>query len=223
LKINNIEIDGVIFDFDGTLYDKKNQVLYFIMYNLSNIKTIKEMNSVKKKLSGIDFGNAETFYKEMFTELGKRTKKTPKQVKDWYFNKLFPNVFRMMKKKYKPRPLLSEVLYKLKSNNVKIALLSDYPYVKERLEVLNIDVNYFTHIASSEEYGMLKPSKRVLTEIAKILCSSEDRTLVVGDKDEADGESARMSGMPFIQITDKKAKPSKNVMYWEDFSKMILS
>ncbi len=220
--INGNEINAIIFDLDGTLYCKNGISLAMIVRDLSDIFLIKALLDIRKSLRGIDLSNENDYYCLLFEKISGKSNRKPEQIREWYFNKYCKNFVNILKNKYKPRENLIPLLERLYSNGVKLSILSDYPVVKERLIALNIDPNYFNLIKSSEEYGALKPCKRVLQSIAEELQSPFNKTLVVGDKAETDIDGAIQSGMQFIKISEKKNNPEKNIFVWETFSGNIL-
>ena len=62
-------------------------------------------------------------------------------------------------------------------------------------------------------------------EIAKNLAVKPEECLVVGDRDDTDGNGARKTNMEFIQIETHKTKvlePNHPVWSWDDFATWIL-
>ena len=136
-------------------------------------------------------------------------------------------------KKYSARESVQEIFKKLKSQNIKLAVFSDYPFVKERMEAVGLQVDDVDIIQSSEELGGLKPAKESFEIIAKKLGFADftknqfKKILVVGDRNDTDGQGARNVGMDFIQIKTKKTKEEqKNLNHqlvnWNEFIKLAL-
>ncbi len=220
--INGIEIKAVIFDLDGTLYNKKWLKLKSILSCFPNIITLKAIQDVRKEMRGCDYGNIENLHNKLFEKVSSITKKNIDEISHIYINKLSKGLIDLMKQ-YKPRANLKMILKKLKSDSVKLAVFSDYPFVKERITSLSIDAGIFDILSDSENYGVFKPSGRVVLHIAETLNTPKDMVLLVGDRDDTDGESAREAGTSFIQIIDKKKhKPKIDYQYtWDEFSKLI--
>ena len=128
----------------------------------------------------------------------------------------------MLSEKFKARKNINKFLNELKNNNVKLAILSDYGHVEERLDALKINKSLFDIIASNEEYGVLKPSKRPLLDIAEKLKVGCDKVLVVGDRDDTDGEGARLARMHYIKITANRKYQNTGVYSWEELYKSTL-
>ncbi len=219
MKIGKIEFDAIIFDLDGTLYCNKGFVKKLIFKSSNRIRTIYFMNKTRKKFMGNDFSSGEEFYKAFFTQIADKSNKKVENVESWYENVFYPLFIQILKKKFIARKNINEFLSVLKEKKVKLAILSDYGHVEERLDVLKIDKSLFDLIASNEEYGVLKPSKRPLLDIAEKLKVSCDKVLVVGDRDDTDGEGARLAKMHYIKITVDGKDQNAGIYSWENFIK----
>lgn len=195
------KFEALIFDLDGTLYDKKNIVLNTMASHWREIPILHASNKLRKTLKGIDLGNSEDFHNTFYGKIAEASGKKFSKVEHWYQRKFYPRFIRALKKKYKARKKLIPLLEQMKGL-VPMAVFSDYSYVKERLNALHIPTDVFTVMAGSEEYGVLKPSPRPLLDIARKLGVPADNVLVVGDRVDTDGEAARMAGMMFYHITD---------------------
>ena len=108
----------------------------------------------------------------------------------------------ILKNWYKANDNIVEAIDYYYDKGVKLVCLSDYSKVKERLLALDIDIDKFTLIKSSEDYGTLKPSESAFIKIAESLNISPSKILVVGDRDDTDGEGARRSKMQFIKYPE---------------------
>ncbi len=221
MKINGIDIEAVIFDLDGTLYIPKWLKLKSVLHCFPHIWTLKTIQDVRKKMRGIDYGSKEELHRNLFQKVSSQNGKTTRKVSEIYIDRFCKGQITLLKG-YKPRAGLSTILEKLKSSNVKLVLLSDYPYVKERIESLGIDSNLFQLITDSESYGALKPSARVILDIADKLNIPSEKILIVGDRDDTDGEASRQAKTHFIHIINKGQATNDNQFSWEGFSKFIM-
>lgn len=81
------------------------------------------------------------------------------------------------------------------------ALVSDYP-ARRKLEALGVSALFETVVASGEPGGpkSLKPSPEGVLAAAARLGVAPAECLVIGDRDDADGEAARRAGMRFRRI-----------------------
>jgi HAD superfamily hydrolase (TIGR01549 family) len=106
------------------------------------------------------------------------------------------------------RPVAT-ILESLNNAGIKLAVLSDYAQVEERLDGLGIAPSYFDLITSSETAGALKPSPKPFLDIASKWGISPDKILVVGDRNDTDGEAARAAGMKFLKVNNRPASDGK--------------
>ena len=113
-------------------------------------------------------------------------------------------------KKFAAHPKIYEVFKALSEAGTKIALYSDYNLIKERAlscgikqEALDLCKCFY----SSETLGCLKPAPRGFLQIAADLGAKPKECLVVGDRDDTDGQGARNAGMKFVQIKTKAQRP----------------
>ena len=83
---------------------------------------------------------------------------------------------------------------------LKTAIYSDYGCVKEKLNALHIDASLFDLIITAPELGGLKPSRACAQRVLDLLNADSKTTLFVGDRDEKDGEAARSVGARFLKI-----------------------
>lgn len=191
--------DALIFDLDGTLYDKKNILFNTMASHWMDIATLHAANKLRKALKGVDLGGQDEFYRTFYGGIGEAAGRKPQWVESWYMDKFYPRFIRTLEKKYRARSGLADLLDKLKGK-IPMAVFSDYSHVHQRLEALGIDPGLFDCLAGSEEYGVLKPSARPLLDIAGKMGTDPSRVFVVGDRTDTDGEAASLAGMKFFHI-----------------------
>ncbi len=95
------------------------------------------------------------------------------------------------------RPLLDEIA-RFRAAGGKTALVSDYP-AAAKLAGMRAGELFDVVVASGEEGGplALKPDPAGYLLAAERLGLSPDRCLVIGDRDDADGQAARRAAMAF--------------------------
>ncbi|GHT15907.1 phosphoglycolate phosphatase [Bacteroidia bacterium] len=195
------DIDAVIFDFDGTLYNKKHFAVRLLCNNISDILLIRAERKTRAQLKGIDFFSAENFYKNFFEKMSAelKNKYTADFLKKWYFKKYLMALTNTLRKYYKARIGAENLLENLAQRNIKIAVFSDYPLVAERMSAIGLNVPKIL-LFDAEEFGALKPSRRPFLEIAQALQTIPAKTLVIGDREDTDGIGAKSAGMKFYNI-----------------------
>ncbi len=196
------DVDAIIFDLDGTIYNKKFLKFYFSLAFINKLPLMLSYLKLRKKYYGVDYGTNKKFREIIITELAIKLSISTKKSEE--FIDLFMNKFvSILKYRYKPNNDIINVIDKYYNKGTKIVCLSDFSMVKERLLALNIDINKFTLIKSSEDYGALKPAKTPFLKIAEELNISPSKIIVIGDRDDTDGEGARKSNMRFIKYPEK--------------------
>lgn len=225
---------AVIFDFDGTLYDNSNIAMDLILQSPFEMFKMHAERKVRHSMKGIFYGNSENYLAEKWNLLCKNFHfKTELDAKNWYYDSFLKKMINLLEKKYSARKSVQEIFKKLKSQNIKLAVFSDYPFVKERMEAVGLQVDDVDIIQSSEELGGLKPAKESFEIIAKKLGfagftkNQFKKILVVGDRNDTDGQGARNVGMDFIQIKTKKTKEKQKnlnhkLLNWNEFIKLAL-
>jgi FMN phosphatase YigB (HAD superfamily) len=180
-----------------------------ILSNLPDVLTVREERRLRKELKGADFQSPEAYYTEFFERLSRRTGKKENSLRSWYFERYMPNMCRILEKKYKARSSALEIFDALKEAGIKCAVYSDYPNVAERLTAVGLPPEHCGALYGPDTFGALKPAKRpFLTIAADLQCACKD-ILVIGDRDDTDGEGARSCGMRFILLCTEKNKREK--------------
>lgn len=225
--ISNIK--AIIFDLDNTLYDNKSLPFRLIISLPTDIFRIAADRKVRKSLKGMDFKTPEKYKEEYSKMMSHHANIRPKDALNWYSNRYMGTMSFLLKKYYPVRPKVHEVISYLNKNKIKISIFSDYPRVKQRIKALDFsceEVESIDGIYSAEDFGSQKPAVRPFLEIAKQMKENPKNILVVGDRDDTDGEGARLAGMPFIQIATHKTKvidENHPVWTWAEFCNWVFS
>jgi len=228
MNANNFK--AVIFDFDGTLYDNTGIAKALILHHLARFFFMKAERKARAHFKGRDFETPENFKKEYYGLASKTAYRSPKTFGEWYEKRYLRYMEKILgQKKFAAHPKIYEVFKALSEAGTKIALYSDYNLIKERAlscgikqEALDLCKCFY----SSETLGCLKPAPRGFLQIAADLGAKPKECLVVGDRDDTDGQGARNAGMKFVQIKTKAQRPvwdlQHPVISWEDFAAKIL-
>lgn len=195
-----MEYKAVIWDLDGTLYDKSRIALYLVLNQLPKGKLfmLGRERSMRKRMKGMEFGTEKAFY-DTFFGMGISRK--------WYFEDYLPSMVKIIRKHYMVFPWVEELFRDLRSRGVKQAVLSDYGFVKEKLEAIGFEPSWADMLADAPSYGCLKPSPRPFLAIADALGVKPSECLVIGDRPDTDGEGAAAAGMDFVHLADIKTVP----------------
>jgi HAD superfamily hydrolase (TIGR01549 family) len=190
-------------DLDGTLYHPKpvkmamaGQLLLFGAPRLRVIRAFRKQHE-RIREEGLD-GEGDPFALQLrltAEALGAEVEEVEAVIREWMVKRPGPWLRR-----FRRRGLLSEIA-DFRAHGGRTALVSDYP-AREKLKALGGDSLFEVVVASGEEGGpkRLKPSPDGYLAAARALGVDPERCLVVGDRDDADGEAARRAGMAFREI-----------------------
>ena len=238
-------IKGLIFDFDGTLFDNALIAFYLIAAYPPDALRIWKERLVRASFAGCDYASAEEYHRAFFAALGKACLRSPRKMRDWYFNRYMPRMARVLQKHYQPRPGAQKLLLhfggKAARGKAGIAVYSDYPFLKERLEALGVINGPGVLLYGPESFGAQKPAARPFLRIAADLGVRPEEVLVIGDRNDTDGLGAFNAGMRFFcletgrkryfRLDPYRRRPAEEphgpslVMYagvWDDLIKALL-
>lgn len=214
---------AVIFDFDGTLYDFRRLSLWLVAHAPWRTAKIGAERRTRRRLKGSDFGSKEGFEQAFYGELAGEMNVPSAKAKKWYETFYMPHMVRVLEHHYKAREGVQKLLESLRAKSVKLAVFSDYPVVPERLSAIGLDSSSFDEVFSAADIGGFKPSARLFRHVAESMGVEPSQCLVVGDRDDTDGEGARSSGMRFVQIRNHRMLKADAgsfdhpLLLWEEF------
>lgn len=236
-------IKGIIFDFDGTLFDNVFIAFHLIAAYPPDVLRIWRERLVRKRFAGCDYTSSEEYYRAFFAAMGKSCSRSPQRIRDWYFNHYMPRMVRVLRNHYEPRPGVQELFQHINNPNFpRIAVYSDYPFLKERLEALGLYLDPQIPLYGPDSFGAQKPAARPFQCIARDIGAAPEEALVVGDREETDGLGAFRAGMRFFclktgrrryfrldpyrrKVKEQPHGPSL-VMYagaWDDLVRLLLN
>jgi HAD superfamily hydrolase (TIGR01549 family) len=194
-------IKGIIFDFDGTLFDNFMFGFNLIAANPLNMFRVWKERLIRKRFAGRDFMTPENYYRVFFAEMGKICLRSPEQIRNWYFNRYMPRMVRVIRNHYQYRPGVQELFRRVEAQGtLRLAVYSDYPLLKERMEALGLCPSPAIPLYSPGSFGAQKPAARPFLRIARDLGVAPKEVLVIGDRDETDGLGAFNAGMRFFRL-----------------------
>jgi HAD superfamily hydrolase (TIGR01549 family) len=208
-------VKGIIFDLDGTLYRMPWYMKPLITLKLfPHCLRLPIYMSVRDKFAGKDMGTGEALMSALAQSLSKKIRgSTPARMRQWIYDDFYRCFESVMPLFTGSRPGLADTLAGLREKHVRLAVLSDFNRVAERLSKLEIDTSLFDIIEAAEKTGSLKPSPLPFTGIAETWGIPAEHILVIGDRHDTDGIAAEKAGMQFLQLNDKK-KPPENAYTW---------
>ena len=209
--MNNIK--AVVFDFDGTLYDKKGIGTKVILQNVWHLRMLSVTRNVCTSFRGKYFGSKDKLFSELFAKIAEEADVTPKKAQNWYYENYIGSMIRILQKCYKVRPKSKELISELHKRGITVILYSDYGMCKERVTAIGFDPSDFDKLYSSSEFGGLKPSEKAFNKMLTENGFSAKEVLIVGDSEECDGECAKRSGAEFFRIkTDEDMEKLFNIL-----------
>ncbi|MBQ9339697.1 MAG: HAD family hydrolase [Paludibacteraceae bacterium] len=205
MKFELDNIDVVVSDLDGTLYDKRHIAARLIKRDIRHLHYLLSERLARKHLRGKSFGSADAFYSAYFEEMARGRMFTADDARRWYADTYMPTMVDIIRKHYTVQNWVPELIRECKERQVPIVVYSDYDFVSEKLQALHLDEKNFAFVVSAPSLGGLKPSKESAMAIINRLGAKAERTLFLGDRDDTDGGSARAVGAKcqLIKNTDK--------------------
>lgn len=190
----------VIFDLDGTLYDKRGLSLRMVLHAPWDICKMLRERKVRASMKGAWLGDEHSFYDEFFKRLTKDFKLNIEGNMNWYYDRYLPLMAKLIGK-YQPigdwvMPFIEEC----QAKGVKMVVLSDYERAKEKLRALGIDDTCFDWVVTSSDLGGLKPAPELMYHVAERMGVAVEDCLVIGDREDTDGEMARAVGADFRKV-----------------------
>lgn len=191
---------AVIFDLDGTLYNKKGLPLRLIATDVPHMFMLGNERKARKELMGRWFGDEQAYYEALYTRVAEMSHSTVDKARHWYNDRYMPQMQRILKRHYHIEPWAEGMMADLRQRGIRTAVYSDYGCLRERLEALGFDCSWVDVVADAPALGGLKPCKKSALSLCTMLGVDPTDTLMVGDRDDTDGESARRCGMRFQMV-----------------------
>jgi len=200
------EWDGVVFDLDGTLYHMKWYMRPLLFLRLfPHGPWLPAYMKERAVHAGKDYATEYQLLESLSAGLAKRVGAEAPHAFSWICRSFYPAFVASMRLLRGSRPGLDALLEECRKQGKKIAVLSDFGMIRPRLLELGIDPTLVDLLVSSESEGALKPHPRPLLAIAASMQIAPSRLVVVGDRDDTDGEVARACGAHFLRISDRPA------------------
>jgi HAD superfamily hydrolase (TIGR01509 family) len=191
-------------DLDGTLYRqtpvKFAMAAELMLFGWGSIQTLRTFRHAHEALrhdssSALALSPFQRQLEHAAERLGRPTSDVERIVREWMFERPLKWVARAK------RQALLDALRAYRAQGGKTALVSDYP-ASDKLRALGA-LELFDLVVSSGEQGgpsKLKPDPEGYLSAATRLGIEPARCLVIGDRDDADGEAARAAGMGLCLI-----------------------
>ena len=187
----------VIFDLDGTLYDKRGIIGKMMMLGIGHWSLLLAERRTRKAFRGLYMGSEELFYRAYFHKMAKQTLLSEKQVSKWYHKVYMPMMVRVLQRWHHAMPWVKPFVKECRERGIKMVVLSDYGHTHEKLAALGLDESLFDWIVSAPELGGLKPAPQLIYHVIENMGVSSNECLVIGDREDTDGELAHVVNAGF--------------------------
>jgi len=198
--------DSIILDVDGTLYRQAPVRLRIairlaaacITQPLRTRRAIRAIRAFRESLEKLRSTPGSDQPAEQLRLTAKRTKMPEAHVRslieEWMFERPLDLVGGF------PQKGLHRFLRLAIQHEVRLGVFSEYP-AAGKLESLGVREPFAAVVSSFDpEVRRFKPDPAGFLHAAQLLGSSPGRTLVIGDRDDADGAGARAAGMQYLRI-----------------------
>jgi phosphoglycolate phosphatase-like HAD superfamily hydrolase len=118
LQMQNIQ--GVIFDLDGTLYDLKYMKLRMTIVLWRSVKYLRQLFKARSVARNSVHKNREALLQCVYRELAVRTDSTVDDAENWYQNTFMPGFIKLLKKSASCRKGLPELLAELRQKGIRL-------------------------------------------------------------------------------------------------------
>jgi len=220
-------IQGVIFDFDGTLYDYNkcnNQALDILFkkiafdYSLEQEKiqqvyskinlTIKQSNNCSNKFNKI------IYIKQLCEILNINLYKIEE-----YIN-LYNQTFNQSIQLYQG---IKDLFILLKTYGIKIGVLTNNKFDQQFIKLVQVDlIKYIDIIQSSDESGNEKPDTNIFLNIQHKIQIPFENLCIIGDNFDHDIVPAiDLKSIPFYFSPNNLNKLQDNIFYFSDYNYLI--
>lgn len=205
LNVDWSQLRLVVFDVDGTLYDQRKLrakmtlllLRHFVAHpaDIGLIRIISTYRRCREELAEeecSDIGRLQ--FERPARKLGISSRVVQQRVAPWIDEK---PLSLLRKCRY---PGVEHVFAKFRDRGWKLAILSDYP-AQRKVEALGLEADLYAS-AVDPSIDRLKPHPAGLAFIMQQMGVEAGATLMVGDRDDRDGECARRLEVPYLIRAD---------------------
>ncbi len=200
---------AVVFDMDGTLYDQKRLrltmairlCLYYFChpFKIRELFVLKTFREVREHWPETDTDAQENIdrlqYERVATKHHVTAELVEKVVERWIYEDPLSALPKYRDDK------LAAYIQALREADIPVYIFSDYP-AEDKLKALEIAVDDI-YAPGDEREVELKPSPHGLLLLMKEHGLTPEEVLLVGDRDEKDGEAARRAGVDCVILSRK--------------------
>ncbi|PJG46681.1 hypothetical protein CAF53_21340 [Sphingobium sp. LB126] len=182
--------DLVVFDMDGTLYDqpplRRRMAVMLARETIQSrsMAVARMLGAYRRRREALADTTARDFAQEQYRLPGRDPETVRAVVREWMEERPLPLLRRF-------RVEGVEALFARLSVSCAVAVHSDYR-VEAKLAALGLSARF---TVAAEDVGRLKPDPAGLRWLMAAARADPARTLMIGDRDDRDGEAARRAGV----------------------------
>lgn len=217
-------IDLVIFDVDGTLYDPRcvrskmiRELAIYCLRHPWDFRVLQRISQFRQCREQLADEEAEQINDLQFSRVAEKLGCEPEQVRatveEWMMRR--PLVHLRSCRYAKVASFIAE----LKRLDKTVAVLSDYPALA-KLASLDLEADLVVS-GVDPEVDRLKPHPRGLQRVLGLTGVEPQRAILIGDRDDRDGECARRAGVAYLIKTREAAAPDHEFGSYEDLVRSL--
>lgn len=217
------QIHLVVFDVDGTLYDQRclrvkmlRELLGHCLRHPGDLRVLRLLSRYRRCREELADGEAESIadlqYRGPAERLGLAPAEVRRTVEDWMQQRPLEHLRPCRYAK------VADFLAALRARQKTVAVLSDYP-ATDKLRALGLEASLAVS-AVDREVDRLKPHPKGLERVLELAAVAPQQALLIGDRDDRDGECARRAGVAYLI---KSARPAIDRHRFQDYGDLVRS
>jgi putative hydrolase of the HAD superfamily len=203
---------AVVFDVDGTLYEQRamrlrmaRELAWSCLLSPSTLREARILSAFRRRREQLAEEEASDITRLQY-ERPARQLRLPRQrveavVREWILERPLRHVDACR------RDGVRRLFDALRAADRRIGVWSDYP-ATGKLAAMNLAADAVV-AATDPEVDCMKPRPEGLARVLELLDVSPDAALMIGDRDERDGETARRLGCPYLLLSRQPEGPQE--------------
>jgi phosphoglycolate phosphatase/putative hydrolase of the HAD superfamily len=212
------EIGGLIFHFDGGLFNAERLLFRLAAACPLEAPRIRIERRVMAQFAGVDFHQVDDYYRAFFMAFGEACRKAPERLRIWYCRTYLPRISGVLSRYYRLRPGTGELFTRfstpLPKGRVKwrprVAVYSEQHFLRDRMRALGLEADRSLYLYGAESNRAHACSPAPLLRMAREMKLPPQEILVIGDREERDGIAAQAAGMHFFHIETGVKEPPRD-------------